>query len=250
VTPHERRPLDDQFNDFFLKRNTAFVAMSKEVENDLKRFVPDYPCYFKPHPIYDHFGEIADRDNAISTLKGDPALKTLLYFGFIRHYKGLDILIEAFDKLDDSYQLIIAGETYGDFSKYQSLIDANRNKDRILIYNEYIDDSQVPHLFNGADVCVLPYRSATQSGISAIAMHFETPVISTRVGGLSEYIEHKKSGFLVDKAEPDQIADAITEYFATDSKGRYKAALREAKKDFGWDTFMEEVIAFYQTISK
>jgi glycosyltransferase involved in cell wall biosynthesis len=244
VTPHERRPLDNQFNAYFLKRNTAFVAMSKEVEKDLKHFVPDHPCYFKPHPIYDHFGEISSREDAIRSLGGNPELKTLLYFGFIRQYKGLDILIDAFDQLNEGYQLIIAGETYGDFSKYQRLIDKNKNRDRILVYNEYIDDSSVPDFFNGADVCVLPYRSATQSGISAIAMHFETPVISTRVGGLSEYIDHDKTGYLVDSVTPGHIADAVEKYFNSKSKGRYQEALGLAKKDLGWDAFMQEVVAF------
>lgn len=244
VTPHERRLLDDQFNAYFLKRITGFVTMSKEVEDDLKRFVPNAPCHFKPHPLYDHFGAIADQKEAIKALGGNPELKTLLYFGFIRHYKGLDILIKSFAELGDDYQLLIAGETYEDFSKYQSLIDENPNRDRILVFNRYIDDDQVPDFFNAADVCVLPYRSATQSGISAIAMHFETPVISTNVGGLSEYIDHDHTGFLVQKADAGEIAAAVRYYFDEDKASQYRDALRLEKPAFGWDPFMTEVVDF------
>ena len=189
VIPHEQKFFDKAFTTWFLKQNSGFIAMSQSVQQDLLTLLPGAPHLLKAHPLYDHFGAIVNPRDARQQLNLDPDKKTLLFFGLIRDYKGLDLLIEAVNQLDDSYQLIIAGESYGSFDKYKEQIKNTTNPDRYKVFNRYISDNEVPLFFSAADVCILPYRSATQSGITSIAYHFELPLLATRTGGLAETIE-------------------------------------------------------------
>ncbi len=190
VIPHEPRPGDKALTSYFLKRNDAFLAMSRTVENDLRRFVPDAVCKIQPHPLYDHFGEKTDMKRARAKLNLPIDKKILLFFGFIRDYKGLDVLLESMNFLDDSYHLLVGGEVYGSFEKYQHIIEKNRLKNKVTLRIRYIKDTEVADFFSAADVAVLPYRTATQSGITQIAFSFNLPVIVTDVGGLSEMVTH------------------------------------------------------------
>ncbi|MBS9767680.1 MAG: glycosyltransferase, partial [Flavobacteriaceae bacterium] len=167
AVPHEDKFFYRPFIHYFVQQSQGFIAMSKIVQKDLAYFAPKTPCLLKQHPLYNHFGEKANREEVLQSYNLSKDKKTLLFFGFIREYKGLDILLKAFGQLDNSYQLLVAGESYTDFSKYQNLIDENPNKEQILVLNRYIADEEVARLFSCADVCVQPYRSATQSGITA-----------------------------------------------------------------------------------
>ena len=244
VIPHEKRFFDGFCNRYFLKHNDGFVVMSDAVLKDLLSIKPDAKYIRVNHPVYNHFPAPIAREVAQSTLKLDPSKKTLLFFGFIRDYKGLDLLIQAMNVLDDSYQLIIAGEVYGSFDKYQELIDNSTANSRIALYNQYIADNEVSDYFSAADVCVLPYKSATQSGITSIANHYNLPIIATNVGGLKETIHHHKTGLIVDKTEISDIAATIKTYFDSNLKHLFAAEIEKEKQENSWENFVAKIIAF------
>jgi glycosyltransferase involved in cell wall biosynthesis len=247
VIPHEKRFFDDAFSRYFLKQNHGFVAMSNTVKNDLLSLKPNAKFIKTEHPLYNHFGQKIDKTKARQQLKLLPDKKTLLFFGFIRDYKGLDLLINAFDLLDDSYQLVIAGETYGSFDKYLQQIDSLKNKSQVFVFNDYINDSQVPAFFSAADVCVLPYKSATQSGITSIAYHFDVPLIATNVGGLKESILHMKTGIIIDYCEPEAIAKGIKHYFESGLTESFVADIQKLKEELSWKKFAISIIEFSKT---
>lgn len=243
VIPHEQKFFDKPLTSWFLKQNTGFIAMSKSVENDLLSLRPDARFLLKPHPLYDHFGEKVDKTVAREKLGLNPEKKTLLFFGLIRDYKGLDLLIEAFDLLDESYQLVIAGESYGSFDKYDALIRRSRRPDDIKVFNRYIGDNEVPLFFSASDVCVLPYRTATQSGITSIAYHFETPLIATPAGGLSESIEKQGVGLMIPEITPVSIANTLDVFYKKDPAIFNQNFARE-KKELSWDSFAGAILDF------
>ena len=248
VLPHESRFFDSMFSNYFLKQNDGFVAMSDAVKHDLLTLSPNARCLRKDHPLYNHFGEKLNASEAKSRLGLASDKKTLLFFGFIRDYKGLDVLIKAFDQLDDSYQLLIAGESYGSFEKYQTLINSISKRNRVFVFNDYIADDQVPLFFSAADVCVLPYRTATQSGITSIAYHFDVPVIATDVGGLKESIKHMQTGLIVNECEPDTVAYSIQEFFNKRLSDQLIAGIRSMKDSLSWNSFAKDVIDFVKEL--
>lgn len=242
VIPHEKKFFDNAFTKYFLNRNHGFVAMSDAVMNDLLLLKPEAKYVRMDHPLYDHFGDPAGREEACAALKIDPSKKNLLFFGFIRDYKGLDLLIEAFNRLDSSYNLIIAGECYGSFEKYRIMIDNSPIKQNIYTFTDYIPDNKVPLFFGAADVIVLPYKSATQSGITSIAYHFGVPVIATDVGGLKETIIHESTGLIVPEAQSSLIADSVKLYFDKTMAAKMKHDIIQLKERLSWDTFAEGII--------
>ena len=244
VIPHEKRFFDGFCNRFFLKHNDGFVVMSDAVLKDLLSIKPDAKYIRVNHPVYNHFPAPIPQEKAQRALKLDPSKKTLLFFGFIRDYKGLDLLIQAMNVLDDTYQLLIAGEVYGSFDRYQELIDNSKAKQRIALYNQYIGDNEVSDYFSAADVCVLPYKSATQSGITSIANHYNLPIIATNVGGLKETIHHHQTGLIVDKPEISDIAATIKTYFDSNFKANFAAEIEKEKLENSWENFVAKIIAF------
>jgi len=248
VIPHERRVVDIPFSRYFLARNDAFIAMSTPVRDDLLRLRPGATHVIKPHPIYDHFGARVDRSDACKRLGLDESKKTLLFFGFIRKYKGLDNAIRAMVHLGDDYQLVVAGESYGDFAEYQKVIDETGTADRIRLFVRYIDDNEVPLFFSAADVGLLPYKSATQSGIAQIAFHFDLPQIATNVGGLAEIIEDNVTGLIIDSQGGDAIAAKIRSYFDNDLKGTLSANVAAKKGELGWDAFAAAILDLYSEL--
>lgn len=241
--PHEKKFFDKAFARYFMNRNHKFVAMSDAVKNDILSIRPDAEVLLKEHPLYDHFGAIVPTHEARQKLGLHPDKKTILFFGFIRDYKGLDLLIEAFKQLDDSYQLVIAGESYGSFEDYQNRIDALPNKANCFPFVRYIDDFEVPLFFGASDVVVLPYKSATQSGISAIAYHFEIPIIATDVGGLKEIIEHGKTGLIIDQPESSLIAESIRQFYQLPAEN-WKLEIQKKKDALSWDAFAQSILEF------
>lgn len=249
VIPHEPHWFDTPLTRYFLNGCTGFVSMSDEVERDLLSFRPDAPHILMQHPIYSHFGACLPREEAARALGVSPERKTLLFFGLIRDYKGLDILLEAFRGLPEDYQLLIAGEPYGSFDKYRKIIDSLPGKDRVYVFPDYIRDSEVKLYFSASDVAVLPYRSATQSGISAIACHFGTPMIVTDVGGLRHTIGERGTGIVAKEPAPEAVREEILRFFASPVlREACLKAIGEEKERLGWDRFCRALTDFSATL--
>lgn len=243
VVPHEKGPGDVIFTRYFLKPVDAFIAMSQSVLNDLRRFEPEKPALLIPHPIYDNYGPILPKAVAREHLKLDNNKRYILFFGFIRQYKGLDLLLQAMGderlrKLD--VHLIVAGEFYEDAAPYHKLIEELRLGDRVLLHTEYIPNEAVKDYFCAADLVVQSYKSATQSGISQIAYHFEKPMVVTNVGGLAETIPDNKVGFIVEP-EPGAIAAAVERYYRDQREADMTAALRIEKQQYSWQRLAAEL---------
>ena len=248
VIPHEKRFYDTAFNRYFLNNHDAFVVLSTAVEKDLLSLKPEAKILKLQHPVYSHFGEKIDRSIAQKELQLDPSKKTILFFGIIRDYKGLDVLIEAFSMLSSEYQLVIAGECYGSFEKYETQIKSLKIADCCHVFNRYISDHEVAAFFSAADVCILPYKSATQSGITAISHHFCVPLIATNVGGLKEPIQDGENGMIVTESKPDLIASSIEKYFKNDLQQSFSEKIRINNKENSWSEFSKKVIDFYHEI--
>ena len=244
VIPHETKFFDKPFSRWFLRQNSGCVAMSEAVLKDMLSLTPDKPYILQPHPLYDHFGQKMDKRAAQDALGLDPQKRTLLFFGLIRDYKGLDLLIDAMPLLEEGYQLVIAGESYGSFEKYEAQIAASGCADRIKVFNRYIDDEEVPRFFSAADLCVLPYKSATQSGITAISLHFDLPVVATPVGGLAESIEKPGIGLMTSGISAEAIADTVRAFYAA-GPDTFVENIRQTKATMTWEVFAGKILDFY-----
>lgn len=245
LIPHEKRFFDFFFNRIFLAHYDGFVVLSDSVKNELLSIRKDANCIVLKHPPYHQFGSKMDRQQSNEKLGLNPKRKTLLFFGLIRDYKGLDLLLEAFSLLDESYQLVIAGEVYGSLQKYRNLMNKSINKN-ILFINDFIPNDEVSIYFSAADLCVLPYKSATQSGIKAIADSFQLPVLTTNVGGLAESISPNKNGFIIETFEPFSIANQIQSIFNFGELEKVKEFLKKSKSDENnfWEEFAEKLLEF------
>lgn len=243
VIPHELRPGDMGFIKYFLNRNHGFVVMSDSVKNDLLKLKPDAKYVFHPHPLYDHFGKKIEHSEARKKLGIPLDKKVILCFGFIRDYKGIDLAISAISKLGPEYHLVIAGEVYGSFDKYHKLIDDLGAADKVSLFTRYISDEETSLFFSAADACLLPYKSATQSGIVAIAYHFDLPVIATNVGGLSEMIVPYGAGLMTEDVSSESIADAIKKYFNI-NRTEIIANIQNYKEKASWKSLADTIINF------
>ncbi len=251
VIPHEPRIFDAPLTRYFLSGCSGNVTLCDEVSADLERIRPKSPNITLFHPVYAHFGERIPREEAEDILGLEHGRKNLLFFGLIREYKGLDILLEAFGKLDSSYTLIVAGEPYGSFVKYEEIINRSPAKDRIKLFTSYIKDSEVKNYFSAADLAVLPYRSATQSGISAISWHFEVPMVVTDVGGLKQAIGDSGTGLVAEKPDPDCVADEIRRFFSDDNIKTLCISSIKAEKDrLSWKSFSRKLLEFTDNLYK
>ena len=239
--PHEPKFFDKPLARRFFWLSDVLVSMCDAVTNDIRSLCPDARIVQQPHPVYDHFGQKMDKMQARKSLGLDPERRTLLFFGLIRDYKGLDLLIDAMSQLDGNYQLVIAGECYGSFDKYREQIASSGCAERIKVFNRYIDDEEVPAFFSAADLCVLPYKSATQSGITAIALHFGLPLVATPVGGLAESIERPGIGLMTDDITSEAIARAIRTFFET-GPDSYAARIEEVRKSMTWKAFARAIL--------
>lgn len=249
VVPHEPHFFDAPLTKYFLTGSDGCVTLCDAVKGDLLALDPSKRSVTLNHPLYSHFGEKMDRAEACRKFGLDPSKKTLLFFGLIRKYKGLDILLEAFRGLPDDYQLLIAGEPYGSFDEYREIIDSLPGKERIVTDLRYIKDSEVSAFFSAADLAVLPYRSATQSGISAVAYHFGLPMVVTSVGGLKETIGETGTGLAVKEAEPAAIREAVERYFADpETAAACRRNIESEKERLSWRAFCEKLLAFAGTL--
>ena len=250
VIPHEPRFFDTPLTRYFLKGSHGSVTLCEAVSEDLLRIRPDARYTVIQHPLYSHFGNKLPREEAEAKLGISHGKKNILFFGLIREYKGLDILIKAFEMLPtDEYQLIIAGEPYGSFDKYQKLIDRLPQEKKVHMSLKYIKDSEVKDYFSAADVAVLPYRSATQSGISSVAYHFEVPMIVTDVGGLKETIGDRGTGLVSPEGTPEAICKETLRFFSDPAINQECIRNIRLEKDrLSWKTFAEKLEDFIKEL--
>ena len=235
IIPHEKRLGDRPLAQYFASACDAFVVMSRAVEAEMKTF-SNRPTAYIPHPIYDTYGEKVSREAALAYLKLPTDTRYVLFFGFIRPYKGLDLLLEAFNtegvkKLN--VKLIVAGEFYGDQDFYRNLIVSQGIENQVIVKSDFIPSEEVRYYFGAADLVVQPYKTATQSGISQIAYHFEKPMIVTDVGGLPEIVPHGEAGYVVEPT-PQSIADALVDFFDNHRLNDFTEKVIENKKRFSW----------------
>lgn len=244
VIAHEKRFGDEALTKYFFNKCDGFVLLNRSSEKDLLELKPDAKYIIHSHPLYDHYGSRIALDEAREKLNIPLNKKVILFFGFIRDYKGLDLLIESMKNLNDEYLLLIAGEVYGDFKKYDELIDKLDLRKRINLQIRYIPETEIPVFFSASDVCVLPYRTATQSGIVGIAYHFDLPVIVTNVGGLAEMVEVNKTGLIINQLNPEVIAGRLIEYFNSNLKEHLTPYIQEYKKEHSWQKLAEQILLF------
>lgn len=247
VVPHEKRPGDKFLTKYFTGSIDGAIVMSQTVLDDLKTFRKNIPVKLSPHPLFDNYGTLVTREAALSALNLDADNSYLLFFGFIRAYKGLDLLIEAFsDKRlrNRKLKLIIAGEFYENDTPYRYLIKKYNLENDIIFFDHFIKDNEVSLFFSVADLVVQPYKTATQSGVTQIAFHFEKPMLVTDVGGLREIVPDGKCGYVV-KPESIYIAEAIIDYFDNNRKGQFTEEVKREKEKFSWNRMTDSIVEVY-----
>jgi len=243
IIPHEKRPGDKALAAYFVKYVDGFITMSESVMSDLKTFTTSKPAIFTPHPVYDNFGAIVEKDQARSRLGLDENGRYILFFGFIRDYKGLDLLLLAM--ADErvralGIKAIVAGEFYTDRAPYDKIIEENNLGDSLVMATDFIPDSKVGLYFSAADLVVQPYKDATQSGVTQVAYSFEKPMVVTNVGGLAEIVPHGKAGYVVD-VDVKEIASAIVDFYSGNREAEMVSFCRQEKKKYSWETLLDKI---------
>lgn len=243
IIPHEHRPGDRLFGRYFARSVHGFVAMSDSVLEDLNKFDTIKPRVFCRHPLYDNFGPMTSREESLKFLGLDPGQRYMLFFGLIRDYKGLDLMLKAyadtrFRKMN--VKLIVAGEFYSGSEKYFELEKQLGLQGMVVWKSDFVPDSEVRYYFGVADIIVQPYKSATQSGVTQIAYHFEKPMLVTDVGGLAEIVPDGKVGYVV---KPDEvaIADALTDFFENNRQDQFREGILTEKKQYEWSNMTRSV---------
>lgn len=250
LVPHEQRPGDKWLSRFFVRSNDAFVALSRSVLDDLGRLDPQCakPRAYSPHPIYDHYGDRMPAAEARRMIGVPEEGRYALFFGFIREYKGLDLLLQAMADervVAQGVKLIVAGEFYGDPKPYMDLIARLGIADRVVLRNDFIPDHEVNRYFCAADLVAQTYKSATQSGVTQIAYHFEKPMLVTNVGGLPEIVPDGKAGLVVEP-EAGAVAEALARYFEQQMEPALAEGVRLEKQRYGWDRMTETIVHLLQ----
>ena len=242
IIPHEPKFYDKSFTRYFVNQCDRFVVMSASVLKDLLQFNRNKLRATNPHPLFDNFGEKLSKAEACQYLKLDVSKNYILFFGFIRDYKGLDLMLQAMALIKSDVELIIAGEYYTDEKPYQQLITSNQLQSRVHQFNHFIADEEVKYFFSVADMVVQPYKHATQSGVTQIAYHFEVPMVVTNVGGLPEMVPHNHVGYVTAPTAAD-IANAIDLFYTDNRSSEFTTNLQEEKKRFGWDRMVQTILA-------
>lgn len=247
VIPHEHRPGDKAFTKYFLKACDGFIAMSEKVLSDLRQFEREKPAMLVPHPLYDNFGEPVSKVDARKELGIGNSESVILFFGFIRKYKGLDILLDAMKMVKENPKseirnpkLLLAGEFYENEKPYLEQIEKLGIADNVILRTDFIPDSQVKYYLCAADVLVQPYRNATQSGVTPLAYYFEKPMIVTNVGGLPSLVPHEKAG-LVAEPSAESLASAIQRFYQL-GENYFLPHLRTEKQKYSWQNLVDAII--------
>ncbi len=249
IIPHEKRLGDFFLSKLFVKKIHAFVAMSDQVMDDLGQFDTQKKRILSPHPLFDNFGAAVSREEALEKIKLNPAFRYVLFFGFIRDYKGLDLLLEAMadDEIREMpIRLLVAGEYYNNEEQYQKIIKKFGIENQIVLHNDFIADEDVRYYFCAADLIAQPYKTATQSGVTQIAYHFEKPMLVTNVGGLPEIVPHGKVGYVVEP-EPKPISKAIISFFKEEKSNDFLPYIRTEKKKYSWSRLTQSILSLLNT---
>ena len=251
VIPHEKRPGDKMFTKYFVNNCDGFITMSKSVLNDLSTFTSSLKKKFLPHPVYNIFGDSVSKKEARVKLNIAENDKLILFFGFIRSYKGLDLLIEAMNEPEMkelNVRLLIAGEFYEDSKPYLDRISELNGENRFILNTSFISKEDVKYYFCAADLVVQPYKSATQSGITQIAYYFGRPMLVTNVGGLAEIVADKRVGYVTER-NARSIASAISDFYTNNRESAFSQnALADSEK-FSWKTFTNGILELNNEIS-
>lgn len=255
VIPHEKRPGDKWLTQFAFRFIDSYVVQSRAVERDLRLWKKEPLLRYLPHPVYEIFGEEMTREDARRRLRAvDTAMdlgddeRVLLFFGYVRDYKGLDVILDAMPAIlaRMKVRLLVVGEFYNNEAKYREQVARLGIGDAVIFHSDYVANEEVGLYFSAADLLTLPYKSATQSGIIQIAYNFHRPVIATDVGGLGEVIVHGRTGAIVPPEQPGALADAVVDFFAHDRFDDARAAVIEEKKKYSWEYMAEGIEQLYQ----
>ena len=252
MIPHEPNILDKLFAPYFVASQDGFVALSESVVGDIEKVESQTsrvkrPKTFSPHPIYDHYGERMSKNEACKALNLPADKNYMLFFGLVRAYKGLDLLLGAFGCVKDqlpNLQLIIAGEFYEDEDKYHAQIAQLGLADRVIIRNEFIPDGDLRKYFGAADLIVQPYKTATQSGVTQVAFHFEKPMLVTNVGGLGEIVHDHQMGYACEPSA-ESIAEDMLDYFTKNRLEDYTSYLQKEKIKYAWSNMTAAFLKIY-----
>jgi D-inositol-3-phosphate glycosyltransferase len=250
VIPHEKFPAKKQLADYFIKGCDGFITMSKAVMKDLEKFTDTPHRKYLLHPLYTSFGEKLEKTAARKALGLPEHDHIVLFFGLIRDYKGLDLLIDAFSELkaQPDIKLVIAGEFYKDKQPYLDLIKKYGIEEQVILHGNFIATEDVKLYFSAADLVALPYRDATQSGVTQVSFHFEVPTLVTNVGGLAEIIPDKKAGYVVEP-KGTAIAEAIRDYFSNQRMEAFTEGMKNEKQKYDWKIFVNEVVSLYKRLT-
>ncbi len=242
--PHERRPGDRAMSRYFFTSCDGFVVMSAAVQDDLTGLGVKAPCVQIGHPVYEGFGDPMAVEEARSKIGLTQDQPVLLFFGFVRHYKGLQVLLESMPsvaKALPNVKLMVAGECYEDEQRYKEFVARNDLASHVTLRFEYIPNDDIPILFSAADVVVQPYISATQSGVAQIAYHFGTSLVVTDVGGLAEIVPHEKAGLVVPPENSKALAAAIIRFFEEGMGPTLEKGVAEERKKYSWNRLFEAI---------
>ena len=247
--PHEKRPGDRLLTNYFLRKIDGYITFSKTVQQQLQENGFENIIY-TPHPLDDNLGERVTKEEACRRLGLDPQQRYVLIFGFVRQYKGLDLLLESFarpgvQKL--GLKLLVVGEFYDDKERYMKIIEEKGLQEQVQVVDDFVPVEEVRDWFSAADLVAQTYHSASQSGITQIAYHFEKPMLVTNVGGLSEYVPHGKVGYVVER-DPAAVAAAIVDFFTYDRGPQFEPNIREEKKKYSWEIFVRNVLGLYEKV--
>lgn len=246
IIPHEKRIGDKLLSTYFVKGCDGFITMSMAVMADLNKLISTNNKKYLLHPLYTSFGEKLSKQNARNQLQLNQNDNIVLFFGLIRKYKGLDLLLEAFAQLKhlQNTKLIIAGEFYEDKQPYLDLIDKYQIQNQVILLDKFIPNEDVKLYFSAANLVALPYRTATQSGVTQVSFHFEVPTLVTNVGGLGEIIPHQIAGYVVEP-NAQEIAKHISDYFTNNKEIAFAEGMKQEKKKYDWSIFVNEVVDLY-----
>ena len=248
VIPHEKRFGDRFFTKLVFSQSDYFVVMSKTVEEDLKLFNKGKPYKLIQHPVYNIFGEKVSKTEAKEFINKEYNVdvrneKVILFFGYIRKYKGLNYLIDAMPEILKAVnlKLLVVGEFYDDENKYMEQIKSLNLEENIKVISDFVPDANVRYFFSASDVVVLPYADATQSGIIQIACYYDKPVIATDVGGLAEVVRNKETGFIIEPKNSNAVTDAVIKFYVDDLEEKFSNNAKEEKKKFTWEEFTSKI---------
>ena len=252
VEPHEHHLTDKPFNRYYLHSVDGFVYMSEQVHSELRAY-SDAPALFSPHPLFENFGERVERSEACVRLGLDPANRYVLFFGLIRDYKGLDLLLDAWAQLrragrTEGRRLIVAGEFYTAREPYLNRIADNGLQDEVLLHDRFIPDDDVKYYFSAADFVVQPYKTATQSGVTQIAYQFCVPMVVTKVGGLAEIVPDGRVGYVCEPT-PEGVAGAIERMYEGDTLQRFRENCVEDRRRFSWEEMCSSIAELYEKVA-